>query len=59
VCRVSDDGRSRGCGEALWPSSESLQRRNPREVDGGAGERVMGISGRGRGTWSVLTWRAE
>jgi hypothetical protein len=31
--RVSDDGPSRRCGEAPGPSSESLQGRNPREVN--------------------------
>jgi hypothetical protein len=37
--RVSDDGPSRRWGEAPGPSSESLQRRNPREVGDGAAAR--------------------
>jgi hypothetical protein len=31
LCRVSDDGPSRIRGDAVGPSSESLQGRNPRE----------------------------
>jgi hypothetical protein len=57
--RVSDDGPSRTCGEAPGPSSESLQRKNPREVGGGAAARAMGISARCRRTWPLLTWLAE
>jgi hypothetical protein len=59
VFRVSDDGPSRGCGEAPGPWSESLQRKNPREVGGGSAARAMGISARCRLTWPLLRWLAE
>jgi hypothetical protein len=59
LCRVSDDGPSRRWGEAAGLSFESLQRRNLREVGGGAGVRAMGISARCWLTWALPTWLAE
>jgi hypothetical protein len=45
--------------QARGPSFESLQRRNPREVGGGAGVRAMGIWARCWLTWALPTWLAE
>jgi len=45
--------------QAPGPSSESLQRKNPREVVGGAAARAMGILARCRLTWRRLRWLAE